>query len=282
MRTLFRPALSLESLPLGLALWAAMLAAMATGARAQTYPNPYYTNQTYSYGLYLPQVPQPTGQDEIRAADGTSCRSNAASNDAYLDIGGIGGQGTDGAFTSGTVYGRVIVPLGTVPKRLDCTQLYSLEIERLKHELQMVKSGLGSGGFAPAANAGWDKSGWSDSKTGRGGGDAGTGMAGNGALNVPAKAKASLTAPSAGNRGLQAPANTMTTASLPVQTAPTASLGRANAVGANVTHADVEILPWSNLPAEPARVLTAVPSRKASRQAESGLGSPLQMIWLSE
>ena len=32
--------------------------------------NPYYfNNQSYSYGLQLPQVPQPNGQDEVRAAE---------------------------------------------------------------------------------------------------------------------------------------------------------------------------------------------------------------------
>jgi hypothetical protein len=47
----------------------------------------------------------------------------------------LGGQSAIG-------YARVIIPLGTTPKRLDCTALYDLEIQRLKQEVQMLKIGL--------------------------------------------------------------------------------------------------------------------------------------------
>jgi hypothetical protein len=40
-------------------------------------------------------------------------------------------------------YGRVVVPLGRGPKRLDCVKLYELEVERLKLELELAKAGLG-------------------------------------------------------------------------------------------------------------------------------------------
>lgn len=136
---------------------------LSAQSTAGGYPNIYgYQNQSYTSGLYLPQVSQPSGQDEIRAADGTTCRSSMASNDAYLDVGGIGGQAIDGTFNQGSVYGRIIVPLGAVPKRLDCTALYNLEIARLRNELELVRSGL------PAAvtrgDRNWAEEGWSDSR----------------------------------------------------------------------------------------------------------------------
>lgn len=108
------------------------------------YGQGYYSSQNYSYGLNLPQVPVPTGQDEIRAADGTACRSNSASNNAYLDMGAIGSQGYGGEYDQGTFYGRLIVPLGDIPKRLDCTALYNLEIQRLQNELALIRAGAGN------------------------------------------------------------------------------------------------------------------------------------------
>ncbi|MDX2290509.1 MAG: hypothetical protein NW217_17040 [Hyphomicrobiaceae bacterium] len=126
----------------------------ADQAAAQFYNNPnspyYYNNQTYTHGLNLPQVPIPNGQDEVRSADGTTCRSSMASNSAYLDVGAIGSQDYDGQFSQGTFYGRVIMPLGETPRRVDCSKLYELEIQRLRHELALMQGGLG-GGFAPTA-----------------------------------------------------------------------------------------------------------------------------------
>lgn len=91
-------------------------------------------------GFSLPGVTLPQGTDEVRAADGTSCRSAVGGNGAYLDVGVIGKQSTadDNAY-----YGRVVVPLGKSPKRLDCARLYELEVERLKLELELAKAGLG-------------------------------------------------------------------------------------------------------------------------------------------
>lgn len=255
MWTLSSPALSL--IRLGLAALIALGAAHA--ASAQNYYNPYnnYVNQTYSYGLYLPQVPQPTGQDEVRAADGTTCRSNAASNDAYLDVGGIGGQGTDGAFTSGTVYGRVIVPLGTVPNRVDCTKLYMLEIERLQHELAMVRSGLGQGGFAPTSGQGnkddWSNTGWSDSGSSAG-------------------RKSTVTSPST-----KTARRTDGVVPQHLGGEPDSALLRAelkprpDAVAHNSGVEAGEILPWSTKPAERGRVLTYIPPKKKRIVADADI-----------
>ncbi len=208
--------------------------------------NPYsFNNQTYSYGLQLPQVPQPNGQDEIRAADGTTCRSSMASNDAYLDVGGIGGQGNDGSFSSGTVYGRLIVPLGGVPKRLDCSSLYALEIERLKHELNLVRAGLSGGGFEPSQgqassqgkkSKGWAEEGWS---------------------NKGFKASASATT----NKASSEPS-----ASIPAATVvPMRLRPKPDPATATAEPSDVEYLPWSSEPAVGARVMTSMSSTSSKR-----------------
>lgn len=222
--------------------------------------NPYYfNNQTYSSGLYLPQVPQPNGQDEIRAADGTTCRSSMASNNAYLDMGGIGGQDMDGSFASGTVYGRIIVPLGGVPDRLDCSALYNLEIERLRHELALIRSGAtggSGGGFVPSsagtsggkgkawAEEGWSNKGWKS-------GDKGAAAKELAADKIPA------------------------TTVVPMRLQPKGAVNGNASSGAgssqmamNAGGEAVEILPWSDQPAQGARVLTGVRSKSAVRAVE--------------
>lgn len=85
------------------------------------------------------QLPQ--GADEVRASDGTSCRSAVGGSGAYLDVGVIGNPNRSSA--SNSYYGRVVVPLGRTPKRLDCSKLYELEVERLRMELELAKAGLG-------------------------------------------------------------------------------------------------------------------------------------------
>jgi len=69
-----------------------------------------------------------------------------------------------------------VVPIGRTPKRVDCSRLYELEVERLQLELKLLKMGLGADGQttgsvpaapptaarAPAtASAGWANEGWS-------------------------------------------------------------------------------------------------------------------------
>lgn len=67
----------------------------------------------------------------------------------------------------------MVVPIGRTPKRVDCSRLYELEVERLQLELKLLKMGLGADGqtgsvaapapaAAPAtASAGWANEGWS-------------------------------------------------------------------------------------------------------------------------
>jgi hypothetical protein len=140
----------------------ALASASATAAVAQVgaggYPLPisYFSNQSVQYGLNLPQVPTPNGADEIRAADGTTCRSHIAGNGPTLDVGMLGNQDVSGAYSSGTVYGRVVISLGDRPKRIDCSSLYQLGIERLQHELRLVQMGVGSKGAALSEGSGAD------------------------------------------------------------------------------------------------------------------------------
>jgi hypothetical protein len=98
-------------------------------------------NNSVNNGFSLPGVSLPQGTDEVRAADGTSCRSAVGGTGAYLDMGVIGKPNT--SVDSNNYYGRFVVPLSKGPKRLDCTKLYELEIERLKLELELAKAGLG-------------------------------------------------------------------------------------------------------------------------------------------
>jgi hypothetical protein len=100
-----------------------------------------YQNNSQS-GITLPNVALQSGSDEIRAGDGTSCRSSIGGDGAYIDSGVIGSPGGNGLEQSGSIYSRVVIPLGEKPRRLDCSTLYDLEVQRLRMELQLAKMGL--------------------------------------------------------------------------------------------------------------------------------------------
>jgi hypothetical protein len=76
------------------------------------------------------------------------CSQSINSSGGYLDFGVAGGDlsSSYGSAASGAQsaigYARIIVPLGSSPKRLDCKDLYDLEIARLKAEIEMLKVGL--------------------------------------------------------------------------------------------------------------------------------------------
>ncbi|EHH13166.1 hypothetical protein MEA186_04701 [Mesorhizobium amorphae CCNWGS0123] len=138
-------------------------------------------NQT---GFTLPGVTLPQGQDEVHASDGTTCRSAVSGSGAYLDVGVIRGNSNSQSNSDLATYGRVVVPIGRKPKRVDCSRLYELEVERLQLELKLLKMGLGADGqttgsvaaaaptaaTAPAAaSTGWANEGWSI-RTGNGDG----------------------------------------------------------------------------------------------------------------
>ncbi len=88
----------------------------------------------------LPTAPITTGQDIVRGADGTSCQSAIASSGPYLDVGVLQSQDFYQR-DSAAVYGRIVIPIGKRSKRLDCTKLYQLEIERMRMELELLRMG---------------------------------------------------------------------------------------------------------------------------------------------
>nr|WP_078707905.1 hypothetical protein [Consotaella salsifontis] len=138
----------------------------------------YYLNQSQS-GFNLPGVSLPQGQDEVHAADGTTCRSAVGGSGAYLDIGAINSGKSSGDIAT---YGRIVIPIGRKSSRLNCDELYRLEVERLKMELELLKMGMRADTTvnmpqpakvaqsnvapapAPRANADWAKEGWSNGR----------------------------------------------------------------------------------------------------------------------
>ncbi|TGQ71057.1 MAG: hypothetical protein E5V49_14150 [Mesorhizobium sp.] len=150
------------------AAWAGVIPVMAEDV--------YNLNQNES-GFNLPGVTLPQGQDEVHAADGTTCRSAVSGSGAYVDLGVI--RGNNQSNNDVATYGRVVIPIGRTPKRVDCSRLYELEVERLQLELKLLKMGLGADGqtasvatSAPAptvASPGWANEGWSI-RTGNGDG----------------------------------------------------------------------------------------------------------------
>lgn len=138
----------------------ALLLAGAGSACAED--NNFYQSNT-QYGVSLPNASLPSGSDEVRAADGTSCRSAVGGDGAYIDTGIIGAPSQGSTAASGAIYSRLVIPLGAKPRRLDCASLYELEIQRLKMELDLARMGLsGQTQSTPSAGAGWQDDGWSN------------------------------------------------------------------------------------------------------------------------
>ena len=101
-------------------------------------------------GILLPSPPVgPGGEDSVTTSEGVRCSQSINSSGGYLDFGIAGGdlstyadpESTPGG-QSAIGYARLIIPIGAAPKRLDCSRLYDLEIQRLKAEIQMLKVGL--------------------------------------------------------------------------------------------------------------------------------------------
>ena len=120
--------------------YAALLLAASNGTSFAVDTTVYQNNS--QYGVSLPSVALPSGSDEVRAGDGTSCRSSVGGDGAYLDSGVIASPGGNGLEQSGSIYSRVVIPLGEKPRRLDCSALYDLEVQRLRMELQLARMGL--------------------------------------------------------------------------------------------------------------------------------------------
>lgn len=132
----------------------AVFAAIFSGIqRASAEDRVYVVNQNQT-GMNLPGVAIPHGYDEVRAADGTTCRSALGGSGAYFDSGIIGSD-LNGGRDSFSAYGRLVVPLGRSPARLDCQQLYQLELERLRLEVQLLKRGLDPRLSSSVSGADW-------------------------------------------------------------------------------------------------------------------------------
>ncbi|WP_296744261.1 hypothetical protein [Mesorhizobium sp.] len=138
----------------------ALAAAWAGSAPAQAV-DVYNLNQNET-GFNLPGVTLPQGQDEVHASDGTTCRSAVSGSGAYVDLGVI--RGNDQSNNSVATYGRVVIPIGRTPKRLDCSRLYELEVERLQMELRLLKMGMAPDGqtASPGTTASTKSPAWAD------------------------------------------------------------------------------------------------------------------------
>lgn len=114
----------------------------ASGAAAQT-------------GFYLPAAAPSSGQDEFRAADGTTCRSSMDGT-KRVEVGtfGSGGRADSNQLygmpayyssappTNAGVYGRFTMSLDAQPSRMDCNKLFELELERRRLEVELMKRSL--------------------------------------------------------------------------------------------------------------------------------------------
>lgn len=132
------------------------------GLTAPAFADTNYFQNYSQFGMSLPATALPTGQDEIRTADGTSCRSSVGGDGAYMDMGLIGTPENEDTSSSAAAYGRLVIPLGRKSGRLDCNQLYSLEISRLRMELALARQGLsGSQNTTESKiNSDWATEGW--------------------------------------------------------------------------------------------------------------------------
>lgn len=107
-------------------------------------------------GFYLPAPVTSPGQDEFRSSDGTSCRTTMDGT-KRIEVGtfasGNQAAGPSGSFVPGYassnpsqanvgVYGRFTMSLDASRERIDCNQLFRLELEKKQIELDMMKQSL--------------------------------------------------------------------------------------------------------------------------------------------
>jgi len=108
-------------------------------------------------GVYLPPAPTgPGGEDSIETSTGTRCRQSVNSSGSYVDFGVTGTTSSrlpqdrnqssflysDQAPNEATAYARVTIPIGKRPQRIDCSQVFELEVTRLKREIELLKLGV--------------------------------------------------------------------------------------------------------------------------------------------
>ncbi len=105
-------------------------------------------------GFYLPAPVTSPGQDEFRASDGTTCRTTmdgtrrfevgtfASGNQTAGSSNFIPGYGSTPGQANVGVYGRFTMSLDANRERMDCSQLYKLELEKKQIELDLMKQSL--------------------------------------------------------------------------------------------------------------------------------------------
>jgi len=110
-------------------------ALIASGADAQV----NFPNSSSSYG----------GNDRVNTSNGASCSSYVGSR-TRLEMGGV----SDGR--DGMGFARIVIPLGRIPKRVDCGALYRQEqrrqelmLRRLEIENELLEAQL-NGAAAPS------------------------------------------------------------------------------------------------------------------------------------
>lgn len=106
-------------------------------------------NTTGSLNLSLPGIPGSFQSDSFRS-NGVDC-SMAIGSSTNIEFGVIGLVNPDSQqITSATtnpmdsrknvgVYGRIIIPIGAPKDRLDCNQLYQLELRKKRMEIQKLE-----------------------------------------------------------------------------------------------------------------------------------------------
>lgn len=106
-------------------------------------------------GLYLPPAPSGSGgEDSITTPSGLTCRQSLNTGGPILDLGITGArsnnQGNDHLFGNiseddgfnAIGYARIVIPLGNRPERIDCSEVFELEIERLRKEVELLEAAI--------------------------------------------------------------------------------------------------------------------------------------------
>jgi len=114
----------------------------------------YAIADSSSLNLNLPSTPGSYASDRIRTQGNVEC-SMAIGGSVNLEFGVVGVLNQNGPYTSNIenypeydaeglvkdvgVYAKIIIPLNAPKTRLDCNQLYKLELARQRIELQKLQ-----------------------------------------------------------------------------------------------------------------------------------------------
>lgn len=110
-----------------------VIASTLSLACVTSYPSLASDLDRISGAISLPNSPNSYNYDEIQTSEGTRCHQGISNGKSFE----FGVAGTDASNT--VAYARLIVPIGKKPKRIDCSRVYELEIQRLKAELEIMK-----------------------------------------------------------------------------------------------------------------------------------------------